>query len=73
MCHETLLVHTDYPSELGAMDNGALYREFREAHRPDDYDGEFTEAGDLRLQLAVDEMETRLRECGFLGAQDGDP
>lgn len=68
MCQETLRVNTEYPGQLTAMDNEALYQEFRDQHHPDDYDGQFTTAGELRLQLVVAEMEKRLRECGFLSA-----
>ena len=65
-CQGTLQTHTEYPGQLAAMDNNALYQEFRDAHRPDYYDGEFTTEGELRLRLAVAEMERRLRESGFL-------
>jgi len=65
-CQGVLQIHTECPGELAAMGNDMLYREFREAHRPDDYDGDFTTAGNLRLELVVAEMERRLRECGFL-------
>jgi len=68
MCQETLQIDTKYPKQLAAMDNDRLYQEFRRRHEPDDYDGDFTTAGWLRLQLAATEMGRRLRECGFLSA-----
>jgi len=71
-CRKMLQIDTEYPgrlADLAAMDNDALYQEFRDAHESDDWDGAFTTAGTLRLQMAVAEMERRLRECGFLSGE----
>lgn len=72
VCQEVLRIHTEYPGQLTAMDNDALYQEFRDAHDPDYYDGAFTTEGELRLRLAVAEMERRLQACGFLSKEEAD-
>ena len=71
-CQEVLQIHTEYPVQLAAMDNDALYQEFRDAHEPDYWEGEFTTDGRLRLRLAVAEMERRRQGCGFLSEEESD-
>jgi len=68
-CLKVLEIQTNRPGELAAMDNDVLYQEFRDAHESDDWEGAFTTAGKLRLQMGVAEMERRLRECGFLSGE----
>lgn len=68
-CLKVLQRHTEYPGQLAAMENDALYQEFCDAHEPDCWECEFTTDGKLRLRLVIAEMERRLRGCGFLSKE----
>jgi len=48
------------------MDNDQLFNELLDVHVPDDYDGCFTEWGDIVKDTVNEEMIKRLKNINFL-------
>jgi len=55
-----------YLDSITNMDNDQLFNELLEANQPDDYDGCFTEWGDIVKDAINEEMVKRLKNINFL-------
>jgi len=56
----------DYLDSITKMTNDELFDLVLDVNQPDDYDGYFTDYGDMLKDFVNDEMVKRLKETNFL-------